>query len=273
MTVHVPGQDRTAQQPAPGADAARPGRLLPGWAKVLVVIAHPDDEAFGLGAIVSHMTAAGAAAHILCYTRGEASTLNENGADLDRGREAELRHASTELAAATVTLLDYPDGGLAAVLPPELAAHAVGLSARHRPDGVLVFDDTGVTGHPDHQAATRAAALAALATGLPVLAWTRPRPSPTGCATRLASRSPGNHPTASTYASGWTAPGNGGPPWPTPARSHHPQLSGAGGSCKATASTCAGCCHHTLEHDAGAYRRRQPGHCARPQRRHAPHIP
>jgi LmbE family N-acetylglucosaminyl deacetylase len=174
MTVHVPGQDRTAQQPAPGADAARPGRLLPGWAKVLVVIAHPDDEAFGLGAIVSHMTAAGAAAHILCYTRGEASTLNENGADLDRGREAELRHASTELAAATVTLLDYPDGGLAAVLPPELAAHAVGLSARHRPDGVLVFDDTGVTGHPDHQAATRAAALAALATGLPVLAWTLP---------------------------------------------------------------------------------------------------
>jgi N-acetylglucosamine malate deacetylase 2 len=85
-----------------------------------VVVAHPDDEAFGLGAIISQMTAAGAAARILCYTHGEASTLNENGADLDTEREAELRQASTELAAATVTLLGYPDGGLAAIPPTAL---------------------------------------------------------------------------------------------------------------------------------------------------------
>jgi N-acetylglucosamine malate deacetylase 2 len=39
---------------------------------------------------------------------------------------------------------------------------------------VLVFDDTGVTGHPDHQAATRAAVLTAMTTGLPVLAWALP---------------------------------------------------------------------------------------------------
>jgi LmbE family N-acetylglucosaminyl deacetylase len=148
--------------------------LLPGWANVLVVVAHPDDESFGLGAIISHMTAAGAAAHILCYTHGEASTLNENQADLDTERETELRHASTQLAAASVTLLGYPDGGLAAIPPTALAAHAVALTARHRPDGLLVFDDTGITSHPDHQAATRAAVLAALATGLPVLAWALP---------------------------------------------------------------------------------------------------
>ena len=166
----------TARQEAPhaGTGPARPGQVLPGWASLLVVIAHPDDESFGLGAIVSQMTAAGAAAHILCYTHGEASTLNETGADLGRDREAELRQASTELAAASVTLLGYPDGGLADISPPELTAHAVGLAARHRPDGVLVFDNTGVTSHPDHQAATRAAVLAAMATGLPVLAWALP---------------------------------------------------------------------------------------------------
>ena len=174
MTIQVPGHDGNAQRGAPAAGVSRPGRLLPGWAKVLVVIAHPDDESFGLGAIVSQMTAAGAPAHILCYTHGEASTLNENRADLDTEREAELRHASTELGAASVTLLDYPDGRLGAIPPPELAAHAVGLAARHRPDGVLVFDDTGVTGHPDHQAATRAAVQAATAAGLPVLAWALP---------------------------------------------------------------------------------------------------
>jgi len=33
-----------------------------------VVVAHPDDESFGLGAIISQMTATGAADHILCYT-------------------------------------------------------------------------------------------------------------------------------------------------------------------------------------------------------------
>lgn len=174
MTVHVPGQDGTAQQGASVAGTSRAGRLPPGWSKVLVIVAHPDDESFGLGAIVSLMTATGAAVHILCYTHGEASTLNENDTDLDQEREAELRQASTELGAATVTLLDYPDGGLAAIPPPELAAHAVGLAARHRPDGVLVFDDTGITGHPDHQAATRAAVQAATAAGLPVLAWALP---------------------------------------------------------------------------------------------------
>jgi LmbE family N-acetylglucosaminyl deacetylase len=39
---------------------------------------------------------------------------------------------------------------------------------------LLVFDDTGVTGHPDHQAATRAAVLAGQQAGLPVLAWALP---------------------------------------------------------------------------------------------------
>ena len=174
MTVHAPGQGGTAQQQAPGDGTDRPGRLLPGWAKVLVVVAHPDDESFGLGAIISQMTATGAAAHILCYTHGEASTLNENRADLDTEREVELRHASTQLAAASVTLLGYPDGGLAAIQPTALAAHAVELAVRHRPDGLLVVDDTGVTSHPDHQAATRAAVLAARAIGLPVLAWALP---------------------------------------------------------------------------------------------------
>jgi N-acetylglucosamine malate deacetylase 2 len=174
MTPHGPGPHRVPKRGAAGAGVSRPGRLLPGWTRVLVVIAHPDDESFGLGAIISQMTATGAAVHIVCYTHGEASTLNENRADLDTEREAELRHASTELAAASVTVLGYPDGRLAATALGELAAHVTHLIARHQPEGLLVFDDTGITGHPDHQAATRAAVLAAMATGLPVLAWALP---------------------------------------------------------------------------------------------------
>ncbi len=44
----------------------------------------------------------------------------------------------------------------------------------HGADGLVVFDDTGVTGHPDHVAATRAAVAAASGARLPVLAWTLP---------------------------------------------------------------------------------------------------
>jgi mycothiol S-conjugate amidase len=51
---------------------------------MLVVIAHPDDESFGLGAVIGQFTAHGTAVHVLCYTRGEASTVNETGADLGR---------------------------------------------------------------------------------------------------------------------------------------------------------------------------------------------
>jgi LmbE family N-acetylglucosaminyl deacetylase len=154
--------------------ATRPGHALPAWSSVLAVVAHPDDETFGLGAVIDAMTSAGSAVHVLCFTRGEASTLNERDADLPAARAEELRQASAELGVASCTLLDYPDGGLAAVPRPELEAHVISLAARHRAGGLLVFDDTGITGHRDHQAATAAAVGAARRAGLAVLAWALP---------------------------------------------------------------------------------------------------
>ncbi len=152
----------------------RPERLLPDWQTALVVVAHPDDETFGLGAIVDCLTAGGTAVHLLCFTCGEASTLNETGCDLHQARIRELRQASTELGVTSVTLLSYPDSRLSTIPPGELAAHVARLATRYRTDGLLVFDDTGITDHPDHQAATRAAVQAADAGGLPVLAWALP---------------------------------------------------------------------------------------------------
>lgn len=43
-----------------------------------------------------------------------------------------------------------------------------------RADGLVVFDRSGVTGHPDHAAATAAALAAAEKLRLPVLEWTLP---------------------------------------------------------------------------------------------------
>jgi LmbE family N-acetylglucosaminyl deacetylase len=141
---------------------------------VLAVVAHPDDETFGLGAVIDALASAGSAVHVLCFTRGEASTLNETGADLHAARAEELRQASAELGVAGCTLLDYPDAGLSAVPQAELEAEVAELAARHGVDGLLVFDGTGVTGHADHKAATAAAVAAARAAGMPALAWTIP---------------------------------------------------------------------------------------------------
>ena len=164
MSVRGPGDRRSCWA----------GTRLPAWPRVLVVIAHPDDESFGLGAVIDQLAEAGADMHIVCYTHGGASTLNQTRADLHRARETELCGAAAELGVAGVTLLDYPDGGLAGIPAAELAGHVADAADRANADGLLVFDVTGVTGHPDHRAATRAAVLAGYQAGLPVLAWTLP---------------------------------------------------------------------------------------------------
>ncbi len=149
--------------------------VLPSWPRVLVVVAHPDDESFGLGAVIDRLTSSGAEVRVLCYTRGEASTVNETGASLHSIREGELRRAGAVLGVSSVDLLDYGDGRLAATPETELAGQVLQALTRHPSDGLLVFDQTGITGHPDHQAATKAAVRAASSRSLPVLAWALPQ--------------------------------------------------------------------------------------------------
>ena len=253
-----PGQSRSPARPH-GSPAREPPGLLPPWPAVLAVVAHPDDESFGLGAIIDKMTSAGAAVHVLCYTRGEASTLNQTGADLIRQRARELRQAGAALGVSTVALLDYPDGHLAAVPAAELAAHAARLAARYHPSGLLVFDDTGITGHPDHRAATAAAVRAAGPLSLPVLAWPCLPASPTACEPRQASRSPARHPGGSTSLSGSAGPGDGRPRCCMPARSSQERRSGVGWSCKETSSICAGSCVRLGQLEPGGLRTPLPG--------------
>ncbi len=208
------GQSRpsSGQRDDDRCPAIRPGHALPAWRSILAVIAHPDDETFGLGAVIDAMASAGSAVHVLCFTRGEASTLNERDADLPAARAGELRQASAELGVAGVTLLDYPDAGLTAVPLPELEAHVISLAARHRADGLLVFDDTGITGHRDHQAATAAAVGAARQAGLAVLAWTLPAAIAGQLRAETGAAFAGGHPTRWTSACASTAHGSGARP-------------------------------------------------------------
>jgi N-acetylglucosamine malate deacetylase 2 len=142
---------------------------------VLVVVAHPDDESFALGALIDRHVGSGAEVSVLCLTRGEASTLGAAAGDLGALRAAELEDAARELGCARTTLLDHPDGGLDALDPALLEDDVESEVRATRPDGILVFDPVaGVTGHPDHRAASLAALAVAGRHGIPVVGWALP---------------------------------------------------------------------------------------------------
>ncbi|MHA6523735.1 PIG-L deacetylase family protein [Tessaracoccus sp. G1721] len=146
---------------------------LPVWNRVLVVVAHPDDESFGLGGVIGRLVDDGADVSVLCLTAGEASTLGA-APDLARTRALELEAAAEVLGCRSTTLLAHPDGGLRG-REQELVADVELAVDTAAPDGLLVFAvEGGVTGHPDHEAASRAAIAVAAGRGLPVLEWGLP---------------------------------------------------------------------------------------------------
>jgi LmbE family N-acetylglucosaminyl deacetylase len=155
--------------------AASARGTIPRWVSVLVVVAHPDDESFGMGAVIAHLLAHGAAVSILCLTRGEASTVHGVDGDLADIREAELRQAAWALGGATAKLRAYLDGALGEVPVEVLVGEIECAAASCMAEALLVFDVASVTGHPDHAVASRAAVAAASRRDLPVLAWTLPR--------------------------------------------------------------------------------------------------
>lgn len=147
---------------------------LPDWTSVLVVVAHPDDESFGLGAVIDAFVSRGSRVSVLCFTHGEASTLHGVEGDLGTIRELELTAAAAELRIDRVRLASYADGGLADVPLDELAALVVDVAQEVDADGLLGFDLSGVTGHPDHVRATEAAMAAGAQLAAGVLGWTLP---------------------------------------------------------------------------------------------------
>ena len=152
----------------------------------LAVFAHPDDETFGLGALLAVLVDAGTAVEGLCFTRGEASTVGPAD-DLGDIRAAELDEAARVLGLPRHELLAYPDGRLADTPVAVLAGHVTVAAQRQRSELLVVFDEGGVTGHPDHQQATRAALAAAHDLNVGVLAWAVREPVATALNTELGT--------------------------------------------------------------------------------------
>lgn len=148
-------------------------RELPRWSSVLAVVAHPDDESFGLGAVISAFIESGAHVSVLCFTLGEATTIG-HASDVRSQRANELVVAATVLGVRNTYVHTYRDGQLADEASKKLVDDVVVAARDAHADGLLTFDTTGVTGHPDHIASACIVVDAARSLELPVLGWTVP---------------------------------------------------------------------------------------------------
>ena len=133
---------------------------------VLAVLAHPDDESFGMGGTLALYARRGFNVYLVCATRGEVGTVDpehmQHFSSIAELREAELRCAAEHLGLKQVFFLDYRDSGMpgspdnahpdAQVAHPvdEVAGKVVRYIRELKPDVVLTFDPIGGYRHPDH---------------------------------------------------------------------------------------------------------------------------
>lgn len=146
--------------------------------RLVVVAAHPDDESLGAGGLIATAAAAELSVYVVLLTAGEASPFASPTSTrhaLATLRLAEMENALARLAPENyLVFLGAPDGEVAAA-EDQVAASLTELLGDGR--RTLVAAPWRHDGHPDHDAAGRAAATAARASGArlveyPLLAWT-----------------------------------------------------------------------------------------------------
>jgi len=139
---------------------------------LLTILAHPDDESFGMGGTLALYATRGVKVHYLCATRGEVGDVPPEFMDqydsVAELRVAELNCAAQTLGLAGVHYLGYRDSGMSGTVdnqhPQALAAQPLEKVAKEVADVirklhsqvVLTFDPIGGYKHPDHIAIHRA---------------------------------------------------------------------------------------------------------------------
>ena len=143
---------------------------------ILAVLAHPDDESFGMGGTLALYAQKGYDTYYVCATRGEAGSLDEEFLkgykDTAELRTDELMRAAKVLGLKEVFFLGYRDSGMPGTEEnkhpnaqinhsiDEVAGKVVRYIRELKPDIVITFDPIGGYKHPDHIHIQRAATLA-----------------------------------------------------------------------------------------------------------------
>lgn len=138
---------------------------------LLACYAHPDDESFGSGGMLTYYAQHGVHVALVCATRGEVGEISDPALatpeTLPAVRENELRCACRAMGVDDLTFLDYRDSGMAGTAENDdprafanidaetVIARLVGLIRQRRPQVIVTFDPQGGYGHPDHLAIHR----------------------------------------------------------------------------------------------------------------------
>lgn len=133
--------------------------------RLLAVLAHPDDESFGIGGTLARYAAEGVEVHVAIATDGVAGSVaagyEHTLSDLIAVRQEELENAVDILGASLHTLgfrdsgyigdpaNDHPEAFINSDLE-QAVTRVVGLIREIRPQVVITHDETGGYFHPDH---------------------------------------------------------------------------------------------------------------------------
>lgn len=154
--------------------------------RLLLVVAHPDDETFGCGSLLLAADAEGWSTTVVCATRGEAGEpapgIDLGGRPLAELREEELRIAADLLGVAELVLLDFadsgmddepPTGSLCAADPAAVTEAVRTVAAEVDPDIMVSLD--AADGHRDHARVRDATTTVAAERGVPAYLQALPR--------------------------------------------------------------------------------------------------
>lgn len=136
-----------------------------GWnekKRILVILAHPDDPEFFMGATLARWGALGHEVRYCLLTTGQKGSqdVNQKPEVLAALRKEEQQNAANTLKVKSVEFLDYVDGEVVPDL--EMRKKIVRVIRRHKPqivvssDPLNFFPGDNRVNHPDHRAAGQA---------------------------------------------------------------------------------------------------------------------
>ena len=106
---------------------------------VLIVVAHPDDEAIGAGGYISRLSSEGFSCHLVCLCDGVSSRFSSQDEcmHLIADRKAMCKAAGTHLGINEIHFLDFPDNLLDSVPLLTIAKSIEPFFSRYRPHTVI----------------------------------------------------------------------------------------------------------------------------------------
>ena len=123
------------------------------WQTALVMVPHPDDPEYGIGAAVAKWTALGKTVHYALASRGEKGIAGMAPEEAGPLREQEQRHSAAIVGVDDVRFWDFPDSDIRDT--PALRGQITDIITELRPEVIVTLYSgpswaPGAPNQPDH---------------------------------------------------------------------------------------------------------------------------